>query len=140
MALVTVAVVADDRPYSYRPPQARPDHESSEESFEDAKYNFNWQVDEDDNNFGHQEERDGDETQGSYTVELPDGRRQTVTYHVDGDSGFVAEVSYSGEARYSEESESREAPRPAYQAPRRRDDSDESHEAPRNSYKAPRRS
>ncbi|XP_064077125.1 pro-resilin-like [Macrobrachium nipponense] len=77
---------------------------SSEESFEssEAKYNFNWAVRDEssENDFGHQEAREGDDTQGSYYVHLPDGRLQKVSYHVDGDDGYVAEVSYEGEARF----------------------------------------
>ncbi|XP_063601165.1 uncharacterized protein LOC134777265 [Penaeus indicus] len=79
------------------------DSSESFESFEsgEAKYDFNWAVNHDDsgNDFGHQEARDGDHTQGSYYVQLPDGRLQTVKYFVDGDSGYVAEVNYEGEAR-----------------------------------------
>lgn len=52
------------------------------------------------NDFGHQESRDGDYTQGHYYNHLPDGRLQKVTYYVDGYSGFVADVSYEGEAHY----------------------------------------
>ncbi|XP_064077123.1 pro-resilin-like isoform X2 [Macrobrachium nipponense] len=77
---------------------------SSEESFEsgEAKYNFNWAVRDEssENDFGHQEAREGDNTQGSYYVHLPDGRLQKVSYHVDGDDGYVAAVSYEGEARF----------------------------------------
>ena len=50
-------------------------------------------------NFGHSESRDGYKTSGSYTVDLPDGRKQTVTY-VDNGDGLIAEVTYEGEAQY----------------------------------------
>merc|ERR1712037_277889 len=52
-------------------------------------------------NFQQQETRDGYTTSGSYTVALPDGRVQTVTYH-DGGDGMVQEVTYTGEAHYDE--------------------------------------
>ncbi|XP_068209956.1 pro-resilin-like isoform X2 [Palaemon carinicauda] len=93
--------------------------DSSEESYEssEARYNFNWAVDHDpsSNEFGHQETRDGDDTQGSYYVQLPDGRLQTVKYFVDGDSGYVAEVNYEGSASFeSGSAESNERPRYYY--------------------------
>ncbi|XP_068209989.1 cuticle protein 7-like [Palaemon carinicauda] len=114
-------VTADSRErYSYSAPRA-----SSEESYEssEAQYSFNYAVKDEssENDFGHQETRDGDNTQGSYYVQLPDGRLQTVKYYVDGDSGYVAEVSYQGEARYPdsfESNESFEAPRYAPPRPR----------------------
>ena len=37
---------------------------------------------------------------GSYTVALPDGRRQIVNYHADHEGGFIADVKYEGEPRY----------------------------------------
>merc|ERR1711936_1161982 len=46
-------------------------------------------------NFAQTEQRDGYATSGSYTVNLPDGRVQTVTYSDNGD-GIVQDVSYSG--------------------------------------------
>merc|ERR1712080_131320 len=52
--------------------------------------------------FGHNEARDGYNTQGSYYVQLPDGRLQKVTYTVKGDEGYVAHVEYVGEAAYDD--------------------------------------
>ncbi|XP_027213820.2 pro-resilin-like [Penaeus vannamei] len=96
VAALVAAVVAhpEDTPgYGYSAPAASP-----------GQYDFNYAVKDDysSNDFGHQEARDGYNTQGSYYVLLPDGRLQKVAYTVNGDSGFVAEVSYEGEAQYPE--------------------------------------
>nr|XP_053648434.1 cuticle protein 21-like [Cherax quadricarinatus] len=118
---VAALVAADSRSretFAYAAPRA-----FSAESFEsgEAKYDFEWSVRDDSssNDFAHQEARNEDDTKGSYTVQLPDGRLQTVTYYVDGDSGYVAEVTYQGEARYPDSDESREyaPPRPRYLTP-----------------------
>ena len=50
-------------------------------------------------NFAQSEQRDGYSTSGSYTVNLPDGRVQTVTYTDNGD-GITQEVSYTGTPQY----------------------------------------
>ncbi|XP_037801930.1 pro-resilin-like [Penaeus monodon] len=93
---------------------------SDEDSVEygPAKYDFDWAVKHDysGNHFGHHESRDGDYTQGSYYVQLPDTRLQTVKYYVDGDSGYVAEVEYEGEAQHPESEEYRVS-RGRYSAP-----------------------
>ncbi|XP_037791958.1 pro-resilin-like [Penaeus monodon] len=67
-----------------------------------AKYDFNYAVNDPPvgNDFGHQEARDGPNTQDSYFVLLPDSRLQSIAYSVNGDSGYLAEVTYEGEAQY----------------------------------------
>ncbi|XP_047478965.1 pro-resilin-like [Penaeus chinensis] len=93
------------------------EEDSSEESAP-PKYEFQYGVKDGYSgvDFAHGESRDEDETRGSYTVQLPDGRLQRVTYYVDGDDGYVADVTYEGEAHFPESEESREAP--AYAPPR----------------------
>ena len=99
--------------------------ESSSESesveYDEPKYEFAWAVKDDssENDFGHQEARDDEFTSGSYYVHLPDGRLQKVSYTVDGDDGYVAEVTYEGEAQFpsAESQESSEEQR-FYAAPR----------------------
>ena len=41
--------------------------------------------------------------QGSFTIALPDGRIQTTTYTATHETGFIAEVTYSGEPQYPPE-------------------------------------
>ncbi|XP_053648441.1 cuticle protein 8 [Cherax quadricarinatus] len=129
---------------SYGPPQV-PVRKTSEEVFEPAKYGYGYTVQdgETSNDFAHQEDREDENTKGSYSVQLPDGRRQIVSYYVDGDSGYVVDVKYEGEARYPDSSEIRsyEPPRPRYSAPKK-DDSKEVvpvYVPPRPRYTAPKK-
>lgn len=50
--------------------------------------------------FGQSEASDGNAVEGTYSVQLPDGRKQTVKYLADHHQGFHADVSYHGEAQY----------------------------------------
>ncbi|XP_047471498.1 adhesive plaque matrix protein-like [Penaeus chinensis] len=79
-------------PYTYGPPVT---------TTKKPKYWFEWEVNDhySGNEYNMQEHRDGEKTEGFYNVLLPDTRVQRVTYTVDGDSGFVAEVTYEGEAK-----------------------------------------
>jgi Insect cuticle protein len=62
-----------------------------------AVYSFTYGVQDDyaGLNFGHSENRDGYKTEGTYYVNLPDGRLQTVNYHAD-EAGYIADVQYTG--------------------------------------------
>merc|ERR1712111_330524 len=107
-ALLAAASAAPSQGYAPAPSYEEP-----------AKYDFNYAVKDDysGNDFGHQEARDGYNTQGSYYVQLPDGRLQKVTYTVNGDSGFVADVTYEGEAQYPEYEPKAYEPAPYKPAP-----------------------
>ena len=75
-----------------------------EEDDEHTPYQFSYAVDDDDTVFSQSEQgdEDGDVT-GEYSVNLPDGRVQTVKYFGDNEDGYTAEVSYEGEAQYPEQ-------------------------------------
>lgn len=62
------------------------------------KYEYTYDVSDDYRKvkFDKTESRDGYKTAGSYSVNLPDGRKQIVTYADNGD-GLLAEVKYEGE-------------------------------------------
>ena len=100
----------------YKPapaPAYKPAPTYHEPVYEDAHpaYNYAYAVKDDyaGLHFGADETRDGYNAHGNYHVLLPDGRTQTVTYTVDGYGGYVADVKYSGEAKYAE-------PAPTYNA------------------------
>ncbi|XP_042884753.1 pro-resilin-like [Penaeus japonicus] len=66
-----------------------------------AQYAFQWDVNHEPsgNFYGHKEEREEANTQGSYYVQLPDGRRLLVEYYVDA-TGYHPTVTFEGEAQY----------------------------------------
>merc|ERR1712166_1315308 len=90
---------------SYKPaPKYKPAPSYKEPTYKsDAKYNFGYEVKANSYHgpvdFGHTQSTDGCATTGKYSVLLPDGRVQTVTYTVDCYSGYNADVSYYGEAK-----------------------------------------
>ena len=56
------------------------------------------------NNYKKTETQDAEgKVEGSFTISLPDGRVQIISYTVDGDHGFVADVTYEGTAVYPPE-------------------------------------
>ena len=68
-------------------------------------------------NFQAAESSDGAGTaEGSYSVALPDGRIQHVNYHVNDYDGYVADVTYDGQAQYAPAPVVAHAA-PAYNAP-----------------------
>merc|ERR1739838_479822 len=70
-------------------------------------------------NFAANENSDAKVVTGSYTVHLPDGRVQTVTYTADHYNGYVADVKYEGTAVYPEAKPYRPAPPPPAYKPAR---------------------
>merc|ERR1712048_1018846 len=67
-------------------------------------YSYQYAVQDDysGSNFAANEAADGKTVTGSYTVHLPDGRVQTVTYTADHYNGYVADVKYEGTPVYPE--------------------------------------
>ncbi|KAF0288193.1 Pro-resilin [Amphibalanus amphitrite] len=107
-------------PQSYGAPQTS--YGTGQEEFPPQPYSFEYEVKDDEgNDYGHKEESDGSRVEGVYRVLLPDTRVQTVTYYVEGDSGFVADVQYEGEAQFPEDSQNGQygaaAPNNGYGAP-----------------------
>jgi len=95
-------------PVTYKPAPAvhyKPAASYVEPKYNDADAVYTWEYavkdDYTSNDFGHKESRNGAHTDGKYYVALPDGRLQTVTYTVDGYSGYVPQVEYAGEAHYA---------------------------------------
>eukprot|EP00091_Calanus_sinicus_P000534 TRINITY_DN10460_c0_g1_i5.p1 TRINITY_DN10460_c0_g1~~TRINITY_DN10460_c0_g1_i5.p1 ORF type:complete len:117 (+),score=45.58 TRINITY_DN10460_c0_g1_i5:132-482(+) len=101
LTLATIALAAADNAPRYGAPAY---HAAPASYDEPAAYQYQYAVNDDysGSNFQANEGRDGYSTSGSYSVALPDGRTQTVNYNVaDAYSGYVADVTYSGEAQYA---------------------------------------
>merc|ERR1711863_43252 len=101
-------------PVAYKP---APAYKAEEYPDEISPYTFTYDVADDYSkaNFQRQEESDGaSNVAGSYSVALPDGRIQHVTYTSNGYDGYVADVTYEGTAVYPEEPAYK--PAPAYHA------------------------
>merc|ERR1739842_270960 len=68
-----------------------------------SPYTYQYAVADDysNSNFNAAESDDGTgKREGSYSVALPGGRIQHVNYHVNDYDGYVAEVTYDGQAQY----------------------------------------
>ncbi|KAK4014219.1 cuticle protein 10.9-like [Daphnia magna] len=102
MKLIVLAVlVAVATANSYKPAEYAPKYEES--TYPAQPYSFGYDVKDKETytDFEHAEKADGKVTSGSYRVDLPDGRKQTVTYKAD-DKGYNADVQFEGEAQYPE--------------------------------------
>ncbi|XP_053633322.2 pro-resilin-like isoform X1 [Cherax quadricarinatus] len=119
LLVVLVSWAAAQGDYGYQAPSVRgPDFASGP-----AQYNFQWDVNDapSGNFFGHQEERDGDITRGSYYVRLPDSRLMRVDYYVDS-TGYHPTITFEGEAQFpsgpaSVYSQPAQAPRQVFPQP-----------------------
>ena len=109
LVFIVASVVADSPPPpAYKPapppPAYKPAPAYKEPAYGPVSYSYDWAVKDDysGNNYGQTETRNDKSTVGSYYVALPDGRTQKVSYTVDAYGGYVAEVTYEGEAKYPE--------------------------------------
>ncbi|XP_037786315.1 cuticle protein 19-like [Penaeus monodon] len=98
-SLAATAWAAPDDGYSYRSPAPiarQPQYLSAP-----ARYNYQWGVNDQysGNFYGQREQRNGDNTRGSYYVRLPDSRLMRVEYYVDA-TGYHPTITFEGEAQY----------------------------------------
>merc|ERR1719266_3017119 len=106
LALFSAAAVAAPAPDG--PPPAEPPQPYS--------YQYGVQDEYSGTNFAANEKSDTKVVSGSYTVQLPDGRVQTVTYTADDYTGYVADVTYEGQAVFPEVKPYKPPPAPKYPA------------------------
>merc|ERR1712086_716477 len=116
-ALVAVAVAlpaGPPAPYGAPAPYHAPAHPAPVYDESPKPYAFQYGVADDYSGakFNAQETADGKAVSGSYSVALPDGRIQTVTYTADHYNGYVADVSYEGVPVYPEAKPYHPAPAP----------------------------
>ncbi|KXJ71754.1 hypothetical protein RP20_CCG019759 [Aedes albopictus] len=90
IVLVLVGAIAAQHYYQ----EQQHHHHHEEEHHGPAHYEFHYDIHDDHTGdvHGRKESRKDDQTQGEYYLIDADGHKRTVTYHVDGKSGFIAEV------------------------------------------------
>lgn len=96
------------RPPAPRPPAPqlpRPVQQDNHVHVPGTPFNFQYQVNDQPtrNDYSHKAASDGDVVRGDYRVALPDGRTQVVKYVADWKTGYHADVSYEGQARYPDQ-------------------------------------
>merc|ERR1712055_1270050 len=106
-----VAAISAAPQYAARPVVA---HAAAEVYADEVSpYTYNYAVADDYSNSNFQATESDDGTgvrEGGFSVALPDGRIQHVNYHTNDYDGYVAEVTYDGQAAYPESSLVRAAP------------------------------
>merc|ERR1712002_591545 len=98
LALVAAATAAPQ----YAAPVVHAVH-AAPDLAEPSPYTYTYAVADNYSNANFQQTESNDGTgavSGSYSVNLPDGRIQTVNYNANDLTGNVAEVTYTGEAQY----------------------------------------
>ena len=111
-AVLAVAAAKSPAPYhpapapyhpapTYKPAPYHPNTQYKEEA---RPFAFDYAVNDHytGTNFARNEQSDGHNVQGYYSVALPDGRTQHVKYTADHYGGYNAEVTYDGEATFPE--------------------------------------
>ncbi|XP_043228581.1 cuticle protein 7-like [Amphibalanus amphitrite] len=112
LVAAVLAVAAADSPAPYHPtpapyhpaPAYKPalHHPQTQYKEEAMPFAFEYAVNDHytGTNFARNEQSDGHNVQGYYSVVLPDGRTQHVKYTADHYGGYNAEVTYDGQAAY----------------------------------------
>merc|ERR1712061_487342 len=87
-------------PYHAPVPAPAPYHAPAPVKYAEEPYTYEYAVADDYSKaaFNAAEASDGKAVTGSYSVALPDGRTQHVKYTADHYNGYIAEVTYEGEA------------------------------------------
>uniref|UniRef100_A0A182MFQ9 Uncharacterized protein n=1 Tax=Anopheles culicifacies TaxID=139723 RepID=A0A182MFQ9_9DIPT len=94
VVLALVAAVSAQSHYGHQQ-QYQPQHYHHEEEHHGpVHYEYNYDIHDDHTGdvHGQKEARKDDSTQGEYYLIDADGHKRTVTYHVEGKSGFIAQV------------------------------------------------
>merc|ERR1719474_2148186 len=102
--VLATASAAPQYPVAHAPVVAHSAGYAQPDLAEVSPYSFNYAVADDYSGaaFNQAESNDGTGVvEGSYSVNLPDGRVQHVNYHANNYEGYVADVTYEGEAQYA---------------------------------------